>query len=141
DILVDGKKICGILIENNIQNDVINWSVVGIGINVNQVDFDNLPLATSLKLLTRKEMIVREILENLCFGFEKYYLQLRAGQLTSLRNAYYGKLFAFGQNRLFLRNQKIKRLRICGVDEDGLLMMEAPDGSLVKAGSDVAWIM
>jgi BirA family biotin operon repressor/biotin-[acetyl-CoA-carboxylase] ligase len=141
DILVNGKKICGILIENNIQNEMINWSVIGIGMNINQVDFPGLPLATSVKQITGKETSLHEILSALCMQLEKYYLLLRSGQFTQLRNAYYGKLFAFGQKRLFMRRDRVSRLRICGVDEDGLLMMETADGNIVKADGDIAWIM
>ena len=42
DILVNKQKIAGILIENNISNTQLSWSVVGVGFNVNQTIFDRL---------------------------------------------------------------------------------------------------
>ena len=54
DIYVGGKKICGILIENSICSNRLRWSIVGIGINVNQTTFpSSLPNPTSI-LLERK---------------------------------------------------------------------------------------
>ena len=54
DILSADKKICGILIENVIKQNNINASIIGIGLNVNQLVFDNLPRASSLKLISGK---------------------------------------------------------------------------------------
>lgn len=54
DIYVGGKKICGILIENSICSNKIVWSIVGVGININQTTFpSSLPNPTSI-LLERK---------------------------------------------------------------------------------------
>ena len=51
DIWVDTKKICGILIEHSLRADRISWSIIGIGLNVNQTIFpDNLPNPTSMAL-------------------------------------------------------------------------------------------
>lgn len=56
DIYVDGNKICGILIENGLRGENIDWSVIGIGINVNQVDFpEYLPNPTSIKCEMTKQ--------------------------------------------------------------------------------------
>ena len=51
DIMSDNKKIGGILIENSIKSDGTIFSVVGLGLNVNQKEFQNLPKATSLSLV------------------------------------------------------------------------------------------
>ena len=51
DIWVDTKKICGILIEHSLRGNHISWSIIGIGLNVNQTLFpDDLPNPTSMKL-------------------------------------------------------------------------------------------
>ena len=49
DILSGNFKICGILIENNLKNDIIQSSIIGFGLNVNQLEFGNLKKASSLK--------------------------------------------------------------------------------------------
>jgi BirA family transcriptional regulator, biotin operon repressor / biotin---[acetyl-CoA-carboxylase] ligase len=55
DIMAENKKIGGILIENSIKSATKIESIIGFGINVNQMDFSELPFATSLALLNEKE--------------------------------------------------------------------------------------
>ncbi|OMQ13361.1 biotin--[acetyl-CoA-carboxylase] ligase [[Flexibacter] sp. ATCC 35103] len=55
DIMSYNKKIGGILIENTIKSDGRIVSVVGIGLNVNQINYEHLPLATSLKAICKKD--------------------------------------------------------------------------------------
>ena len=63
DIMSDNKKIAGILIENSIKTDNSILSVIGIGLNVNQSRFDNLPFASSLFLQTGDMFSIDEILD------------------------------------------------------------------------------
>jgi len=69
DILAEGKKIGGVLIENSIKSDGEIVSIIGIGLNVNQKQFENLPKASSLSVLKNKdfekEVIMISIVENL----------------------------------------------------------------------------
>lgn len=62
DIMADGYKIGGVLIENILQNNKIGASIIGIGLNVNQVEFSNLPKAASLKNLTGTVFSTEEVL-------------------------------------------------------------------------------
>ena len=61
DILSADKKICGVLIENVIKQNAIKASIIGIGINVNQITFENLPQASSLKAISGKEYDLNEL--------------------------------------------------------------------------------
>jgi BirA family transcriptional regulator, biotin operon repressor / biotin---[acetyl-CoA-carboxylase] ligase len=54
DLMVDGKKISGMLIETKQQGNMIQHVIVGIGLNINQTSFVHLPSATSLAILTKK---------------------------------------------------------------------------------------
>lgn len=65
--MAENKKIGGILIENSFKSDNKIESIIGIGLNVNQMNFDNLPKASSLSLLKKKEFDINEILEKLFF--------------------------------------------------------------------------
>lgn len=66
DIWVEDKKICGILIENCLDGPDVLWSIVGVGLNINQRVFpSDLPNPTSLSLLTGKQYVVEEELEDL----------------------------------------------------------------------------
>ncbi len=62
DIMADGYKIGGVLIENILQNNKIGASIIGIGLNVNQVEFPNLPKAASLINLTGTVFSTEEVL-------------------------------------------------------------------------------
>lgn len=69
DLMLNGKKVCGILTESSIQNEKVNYLLIGIGFNVNQVSFSSglEEIATSLKLefsdieLKREDIIVKII--------------------------------------------------------------------------------
>ena len=60
DLYVNDEKICGILIESSYEAKVLKYVVIGIGININQVDFGGLP-ATSLKKIKQKTYEISEI--------------------------------------------------------------------------------
>lgn len=62
DILADKKKICGILIENIVSGNQIKHSIIGVGLNVNQKTFPNLPRASSLKSITHRHFNLDELL-------------------------------------------------------------------------------
>ncbi|MBO4595054.1 MAG: biotin--[acetyl-CoA-carboxylase] ligase [Bacteroidales bacterium] len=67
DIWIGDRKICGILIENTVDAGNVTASIVGIGINLNQTDFDPaLPNPTSLSLLTGRRFNLKAALENFC---------------------------------------------------------------------------
>ena len=70
DILAENKKISGILIENKIKSGKIIYSIIGVGININQTQFKRVPNATSLKKLEGKEFNSDHILNKLIENFK-----------------------------------------------------------------------
>lgn len=92
DIVIDGRKVCGILTEMSAQFDYINNIVIGIGINVNNSSFPEEISATasSLRLLSGGKKYRRaEIIEKIMEYFEKYYsIFLETEDLSALVNAY-----------------------------------------------------
>ena len=77
DIMSDNKKICGILIENIVKEMHIKHTIIGIGLNVNQTIFDNLPNASSIKKITgtthNKDEILKELANNINRSFDMLY--------------------------------------------------------------------
>ena len=65
DIMSDDKKIGGILIENSFRSDSTINSIIGIGLNVNQTDFNLLPQASSLTLITQNKVDRNKLLLNI----------------------------------------------------------------------------
>ena len=82
DIYAGDEKICGILIENSLKGSEIDWSIIGIGLNVNQTTFpEDLPNPTSMKLCTGNSnpYNTREILEEFMGIFTGYYREYLNG--------------------------------------------------------------
>jgi len=106
DIYWRDRKAGGILIENVIQSSQSTvgrwqWSVAGIGININQTDFDpNLPNPFSLKQITGKKYNPVELAQELCSIIEKNYQSLIAGNFMTLFNKY--------QTHLYKKDEKVK---------------------------------
>ncbi|WP_396142639.1 biotin--[acetyl-CoA-carboxylase] ligase [Flavobacterium sp.] len=131
DILAENKKIGGVLIENSFKNQHEIVSIIGIGINVNQLHFENLPQASSLALLECKTFDKEEImlliakqlqfnLENaqkigVDFYWERYHELLYKRGIVStfedvLGNKFVGKIIAVtqeGKLQLELENNLI----------------------------------
>ncbi len=61
DIYIQGKKVAGMLIETKRQADVFDYVIVGIGVNINQTSFLDLPHATSLAILTQRTYLIDDI--------------------------------------------------------------------------------
>ena len=86
DIMTGNKKISGILIENNIRGNIINHSVIGIGININQGEFKNLPNATSIFIETGKLNSVETIAIELQKKLEKNFNQFKINEHELINN-------------------------------------------------------
>ena len=93
DILSEQKKICGILIENVIKYQDIEGSIIGIGLNVNQTQFQNLPFASSLKNLTGTLFDVEELLVGIVEQLKYYFNKLEQGKQDFIKRAYEALLF------------------------------------------------
>lgn len=93
DIMSDTKKIAGILIENSIKPDSTFASVVGLGLNVNQEQFIDLPNASSLKLQTGREFDLDDILQKILYQFNYYFQFIVEKKQEILWQMYHDYLF------------------------------------------------
>ena len=93
DILSADKKIAGILIENVIKQNQLVSSIIGIGLNVNQVHFENLPRATSMKQLSGKTFDLDEVLQQFLKHLKAYFNLLEANEIDVIKREYESKLF------------------------------------------------
>lgn len=127
DILVDGRKIGGILIQNSIQGSTLQNTVAGIGLNINQDHFHTYnPPATSLILETGITHHLKSLQDELCALVEVYYETLRSGNFAAIDKLYLQHLMLLGQPAIFQRqaNLEIFEARILGVTESGCLLVE-----------------
>ena len=131
DILADKKKICGILIENQFKSTSEILSIVGIGINVNQENFINLPQATSLKNCTNQEFNKDEILLLFLNQFQNNINLYKKEGAAFFWNLYHEKLFKKDIPMAFENADKVKFMGIIKqVMPNGLLQLELESDSL-----------
>ncbi len=131
-------KIGGILIQNSLKGVQIDSSIIGIGLNINQTDFQY-QKATSLKNISSNHTALSDCLEKLCGHIEARYLQLKSGAMQSLKEAYMNNLLGFGEERLF-KAEDIFSGKIVGVDANGLLEIETPKGIRKFAFKEVVFL-
>lgn len=134
DILIDQRKICGILIENQIVGQQLSTSVVGVGLNVNQQYFET-PSATSMVLVTGMQFDLPLILEDLLGCIEYRYLQLRREAHHELRSDYLNALYLRDEQHLFHAGDSSFYGTIRGVDEIGRLNIDIEGKPMMQAFS------
>lgn len=130
DIIINDKKAAGILIENSIKNNVIDYSIIGIGLNINQTEFENLPQATSLQIECGKELNLVEVTTLLCQYIEKRYLQLKK-ESFSIHKAYIEHLYRFNVNANYVYQKIQINARIIDVQSDGKLVLQKKYGEKI----------
>jgi BirA family biotin operon repressor/biotin-[acetyl-CoA-carboxylase] ligase len=130
DILVNGQKIAGILIENQLEGPRVRVSVSGIGLNVNQRDFSPLISARtcSIRHFKSTDLDLRAVMAGLLQQVERAYLQLRAGELDVLDRMYLSHLYGYHKKMNFRIGDKLVSGTIIGVEKQGKLAVELSGG-------------
>lgn len=137
DIVHNASKIAGILIETQIENGIsdhyhIRNSIVGIGININQENFNEYN-ATSLKLITQKEYQLQDLLFKLIETLNFRINQLETLQFKTLNKEYLSDLWLYEQESRY-QSKGIEFVgKIIGVDENGkLLILEKESNKILS---------
>jgi BirA family transcriptional regulator, biotin operon repressor / biotin---[acetyl-CoA-carboxylase] ligase len=131
DIYYGDNKMGGILIENSLQGYQIGYSIIGIGLNINQTEFTN-EKATSLKKITQNPLKydLSELLKKLLENIEINYLRIKNNQYDSLKIKYLANLYRFQEYHYFRKNGQQFLGQIVGIDETGKLGIES-DGNVI----------
>jgi BirA family biotin operon repressor/biotin-[acetyl-CoA-carboxylase] ligase len=137
DILLNQKKVCGMLIENQIHADRLAISIAGIGININQLNFP-FSSATSLLAETGRTWNLYECLYDLIHHLDYRYGMLREEKLEALRSDYLGRLYGLGSELTFGKGDQSFPGTILGVDEHGRLEVRTPWGIRLYAFKEIA---
>jgi BirA family biotin operon repressor/biotin-[acetyl-CoA-carboxylase] ligase len=129
DIYYGDKKLGGILIENLVQGGQIRNSVIGIGLNINQLDFPaDLPGAVSLRQILHRDYDLKIILAEICSHTEAWYLKLKAGKVSEIRKQYLHTLYRLNQAGYFKADELVFKGTITGVRDNGLLIIDTETG-------------
>ena len=151
DIYVGSGKICGILIENSIRGDHISESIIGIGLNINQRNFEEwIPNPTSMSLCTKETTFdIRLCLEELTDIFrtnaELYIRNQQSTELNKLRDEYISRLWLKDEQAVFndIRESKEFKGIIRNISPVGHLLVEDIEkGELIEfAFKEIAYMI
>lgn len=133
DLIVNGKKVCGILTELSAQMDELNYIVVGLGINVNMEKFpdDLKDKATSLQIETGKRIYRAPLAAKVLEYFEKYYEQfIQTEDLSTFKDEYNHLLVHMNQKIRVIRGSKEMIYTSHGINERGELLAETASGKI-----------
>jgi len=133
DVLVKGKKVCGILIESDVRGSAVDYAVIGIGLNVNLLtaDFPEIAAtATSLSQELGKELSRREMIRCLLVEAENLYLALPEGD--SVFREWRDQLVTLGKEVEVSSGKTGYKGVAESVASDGSLLLRQPDGNLIK---------
>lgn len=133
DVLINGKKASGILIESALRGQTVDWAVVGIGVNVN-FDPKSFPeiagLATSLSAELGREVSQLQVLLHLLNEMEQLYTALREGR--SIHEEWRNRLETLGKTVEVTSGDHIERGCAEAVADDGSLLLRRSDGTLIS---------
>ena len=132
DILSGEKKICGILNEIKVKGNIIDNIVMGFGINVNQENFENLPNASSLKLIKNINYDLNGLVSLITQNLNNYnYLNPKSeSEIKSLTLNYNKNLYGTNAFNDFsdLNNNSFKG-KVISVDRKGVIKVQKKDNS------------
>ena len=139
DVLINGKKLCGILTEASItgENAALEYAVVGIGVNVSTRSFpeDVALVATSLCAASGRCISRNRVAAVLLNCLEQRFDMLCRGERTLLMRDYRARLAFVGQRVLVIRGNERYEALLCGVDDSGALIVEDDAGQQHRLSS------
>lgn len=127
DIVVDGRKLCGILTEMSCEGDRVKYIVVGIGVNVNNKNMsgDLEKLAVSMRMLTEKCYDRWELVGKICKCFTEYYTEFMTKEdLEHIRDIYNGYLVHMNKEVYVAGADGTYSAISLGIDNKGELLVE-----------------
>lgn len=131
DVLIRGKKVCGILIESELKGSSVAWAVIGIGINVN-VKVRDMPeiaaTATSLSDELGEELLRVEIIRCLLVELERLYVELGDG--TRVYQEWRKRLITLGRRVQVTSGEETLEGIAEDVSRDGSLLLRHGNGSI-----------
>jgi BirA family biotin operon repressor/biotin-[acetyl-CoA-carboxylase] ligase len=131
DIILEGKKVCGILSESNFIGNSCNFVVIGMGINVNQDSFqeDLSNIAISLKnhsgIVYDKDEIINKLIEN----SDRMYIDYKMGNMNLIQK-YRKYSITIGREIKIISHQGEKKCIAYDINEQGNLIVKNVDGSM-----------
>jgi BirA family transcriptional regulator, biotin operon repressor / biotin---[acetyl-CoA-carboxylase] ligase len=131
DVYIGSKKVAGILIENSIMGAVLSSSVVGVGLNVNQVEFrSDAPNPVSLAQILGCSLELPEVIQILLDRFNELYARLEEGHSDTIDSMYLDCLYRKNVWAQYSDKLGAYTGKIVGVSEVGMLQIERENGTV-----------
>lgn len=141
DLLINGKKVCGILTELDAEMDCINYTIIGIGINVNnQLSEDLQEKATSLIQEVGSRVSRVKLLRSILKCFDENYSRLISGDYDFIRDSWFSHANIIGRNIRVHGEKTILKGVVSSVDKSGCLILDTKDGSVRVVSGDVEYL-
>ena len=121
DIYIRDKKVSGILIESQVSRKKITQSIIGIGLNINQTQFNRLN-ATSTYNELNINLDIKNTLKIFCTFFDEEYLKVNE-DIESLKNNYMRNLYQLNKEIKFTYEKNILSGRVVDINSDGSLVI------------------
>jgi BirA family biotin operon repressor/biotin-[acetyl-CoA-carboxylase] ligase len=139
DIYAEGKKLCGILIENALSGSSVQHCVIGIGMNINENHFPaEIPNAISMRMLTGTSHDIPAI----ALRIREQVLSILDNAPPQWKNDYDGCIFGKGSRFRFISNADSFEAEVMGVSLRGHLELKMDDGEIKSfASHEVKWVV
>lgn len=134
DIIVQRKKLAGILIENSIKGTHIQHSVIGIGLNVNSKAADLPAFATSLSMETGRVYDLDAEIHEIALLMDKYYSFLRLEKYERLKEQYMKHLLGHHHPITIVKGNSKVDVKVIDIKESGRIVLEENNGNWWTAG-------
>lgn len=143
DIYVNNDKIAGLLIQNTIMGKSIVASIMGVGLNVNELNFPSvIPNPISIIQKTGKELILDEEVEKLLDYIVLYYTRLKQGDLLGLKKDYLHYLYRRGEiAKFYLGEKETIDCEIVGIGDSGKLVLNHKGDLIEHAMNEIRMII
>lgn len=141
DVYFRNDKIGGVLIENSLVGRTWKSAIIGIGLNVNQIEFDPvLKHVNSLRTIIGTVLDKSILLADLCKAIDKRYKSI-AGEKLAQRKEYISNLYGFEQDRLFVVDGEKVSGRIKGIDPFGRMVLKVNDELRILSFKELAFVI
>lgn len=139
DLLLNGKKFCGILVESLSTQETLNYAVVGIGVNVNQSDFGNElnNKATSMWNETGISHDRRSIFRRILEVLDTLYVDVQKGDFTRILQEWNSRAYILGHTVTLTQGNRTFTGVAYRITNDGGLVLETSSGSQTFHARDV----
>ena len=140
DILSDGKKISGILIETALRSNNSNDYIIGIGLNINQNNFDNINNASSIKNITGIGYDLNHLTTRLINFFEDLDDRFNQNSIDDIKSDYVNNLYGNKSVMKFANDQKELHGKIIDVISENKIKLLVNDKEIVFSSGDLKLI-